>query len=78
MRRAQRIRLDAIVLFAIAAVALACGTLYVLITPLDAASSAIVPAAIAGLGSAILIGTALADIRYARQLERRSLERTPR
>jgi len=78
MRRVQGIRLGALVLLALAAVAIACGTLYVLITPADSAGLAIVPAAIAGFGAAIMIGVALADIRYAARLERRLRERPTR
>lgn len=69
-RRVRSIRLGALVLLALAAVAIACGTLYVLITPLDSDGWAIIPAALAGFGAAIMIGVALADIRYAARLER--------
>lgn len=78
MRRVQSIRLGALVLLALAAVAIACGTLYVLITPAESSGMAIVPAAITGFGAAIMIGVALADIRYAARLERRLRERSAR
>ncbi len=70
--RVRSIRLTAVVLLAIAAVALACGTLLALLARGDA--SYIVPVGIAYFGTAILIGVALADIRYAARLERRLRE----
>jgi len=75
MRAVERARLSALVFFGLAAVAIAAGTLYVILTPADATGTAIVPAALAAIGSTVLIGTGLADLRYARRLERRLMDR---
>ena len=75
MRAVERARISALVFFGLAAVATACGTLYVIPTPAEATGMAIVPAAITAIGSTVLIGVGLADLRYARRLEHRLMDR---
>lgn len=78
MRAVERARLSALVFFGLAAVAIASGTLYVILTPADATGTAIIPAALAAIGATVLIGVGLADLRYARRLERRLMDRIDR
>ena len=75
MRAVERARISALVFFGLAAVAIACGTLYVILTPAEATGMAIVPAALAAIGATVLIGVGFADLHYARRLERRLMDR---
>jgi hypothetical protein len=75
MNAVERARISALVFFGLAAVAIAAGALYVIVTPLDATGAAIIPAALAGVGAAIMLGVGFADLRYARRLERHFMER---
>lgn len=75
MRAVERARISALVFFGLAAAAIACGTLYVILTPGSMKGAAIIPAALALLGSMILLGAGFADLHYARRLERRLLDR---
>ena len=75
MRAVERARVSALVFFALAAVALAAGVLFVIVTPLDATGAAILPAALAAIGATVLIGVGFADLHYARRLERRLMDR---
>lgn len=75
MRAVERARTSALVFFGLAAVAIACGTLYVILTPWDATGTAIIPAALAAIGATVLIGVGFADLHYARRLERRLMDR---
>lgn len=68
MYRIRRTRISALFFLTLAAVAIACGTLLGLISKGD--TFYVVPVALAFTGATVLIGCALADIRYARHLER--------
>lgn len=70
MRAVNRARLSALVFFALAATTLAIGSLLFFITPLGSSGWAVAPVAAAAVGSVIMFGAGLADLRYARRLER--------
>lgn len=73
-RRVRRIRLGALFALTLAALAIACGTLLAILSRGD--TFYVFPVSATFVGAAILCGVAIADIRYARHLERRHLERT--
>jgi len=71
MPRVQRIRLGAIVMLALAAVAIGCGSLLAIVSWDQPAY--IVPVSLTFVGATVMIGLAMADLRFASMLERRGL-----
>lgn len=68
MHRIRRTRIGALFMLTLAALAIACGTLLALISKGETFYT--IPVALAFIGATIMLGFALADIRYARHLER--------